>query len=418
METEEIMKNKILINLREPALLEKLYRDDKLGFKRAFNTVYADLEDQFPARYWYERLNFTGDEITPGKGLMIVVISAVLSGFLTQLPAIFSLNEEFFFTRNAGFIIFPALTGYFIWKNKLSIRTTGFLMAIVIASALYINLLPATLGNDILVLVCLHIPIVLWAVLGMAFTRSHKNSLTGRLDYLKFNGDLLVMSALIGIAGAITTGLTIGLFEIVGLDIEKFYFENIALFCLPAIPITASYLTRNNSNLVGKVSPVIARIFSPVVLVMLTIYLPAIFFSEENIYHDREFLLTFNLLLIGVMALIFFSVAGKDGNSTGRAETMILLGLSVLTIVINAMALSAILFRISEWGITPNRTAVLGTNILILVNLMGVTVQLFKVLRNKAEISTVGKAIARYLPVYVLWALVVVVVFPLLFGWG
>src|SRR5690606_19964078 len=165
METEEIMKNKILINLREPALLEKLYRDDKLGFKRAFNTVYADLEDQFPARYWYERLNFTGDEITPGKGLMIVVISAVLSGFLTQLPAIFSLNEEFFFTRNADSTIFPPVRGNSIWKNKFSTRPPGCLTAFVTAAAVYINLLPATLGNDILVLVCLHIPIVLWAVL-------------------------------------------------------------------------------------------------------------------------------------------------------------------------------------------------------------------------------------------------------------
>src|SRR5690606_41375435 len=123
-----------------------------------------------------------------------------------------------------------------------------FLMAIVIAPALYIYLFPATIVNDILVLVCLHIPIVLWAVLGMAFTGSHKNSLTGRLDYLKFNGDLLVMSALIGIAGAITTGLTIGLFEIAGLDIDKFYFENITLFCLPAIPRSEEHTSELQSR--------------------------------------------------------------------------------------------------------------------------------------------------------------------------
>jgi hypothetical protein len=129
------------------------------------------------------------------------------------------------------------------------------------------------------------------------------------------------------------------------------------------------------------------------------------------------------------MAIIFFSVAGtswkkeaspfRKGDTsffqTGKPETWILFLLCLITIVVNGIALSAILFRISEWGITPNRMAVLGGNILILINLLLVTVQLFKVLSKKAEISGVGKAIAFYLPVYVIWTIVVTFIFPLLF---
>ena len=87
-----------------------------------------------------------------------------------------------------------------------------------------------------------------------------------------------------------------------------------------------------------------------------------------------------------------------------------------MTIIINGIALSAILFRISEWGLTPNRAAVLGSNVLILVNLLLVTWQLFRVLSKKAEIHAVGKVIGYYLPVYGVWAAIVTFLFPYLFG--
>src|SRR6185369_10630944 len=206
--------------------------------------------------------------------------------------------------------------------------------------------------------------------------------------YLKFNGDLAVMTALIIIAAGILSGITIGLFSLIGLNIEKFYRENIIVPGLPAAPIFATYLIRSNPQLVGKVSPVIARIFSPLVLVMLVIYIVAIIYSGKNPYSDRDFLQIFNALLIGVMALIFFSVAEATKNAGNRMESLVLFLLSIVTIVVNGIALSAIIFRISESGLTPNRVAVLGGNILILLNLLLVTAALYKVVAKKTHIST------------------------------
>jgi hypothetical protein len=229
-------------------------------------------------------------------------------------------------------------------------------------------------------------------------------------------GDLIVMTTLILIAGAILTGVTIGLFSLIGLNIEKFYFDYVAIFGLSAAPILGTYLTQTNPQLVGKVSPVIAKIFSPLVLLMLVAYLIAIIYSGKDPYNDREFLLIFNGLLIGVMAIIFFSIAESAKSVKNQAGTWILFLLSAVTIIVNGIALSAILFRISEMGITPNRIAVLGGNVLILVNLLLVTRQLFMVLRKKNDINSVGKAIAYYLPVYCLWTVIVTFIFPLIFG--
>ena len=148
---------------------------------------------------------------------------------------------------------------------------------------------------------------------------------------------------------------------------------------------------------------------------MLLVFLSAMAFSGKDPYNDREFLIIFNALLVGVMAIIFFSVAESSSGGKGRAERWILLLLSIVTIVVNSIALSAILFRISEWGLSPNRAAVLGANVLILINLIMVTAQLYKVIRERAQPSEVGAAIAKYLPVYVIWTAIVTFIFPLIF---
>ena len=412
------MKQEILSNLGNPGQLEKLYRTDKSNFKRTFKTLYPEIKDKPLVGFWNERLNFSGEEISWGtrKELLFIIIGSLVAGIIAKLPAILSIDEEFFYPRNIGFIIFPVLAAYFAWKNKLPISKIIFIAGAFLAGLVFIDSLPNVNTSDTLILSCIHLVLFLWSVMGFAFVGEIKNNHERRLAYLRFNGDLVVMTTLIVIAGGILTGITIGLFQLIGFNIEEFYFENIVVFGLSVVPILGTYLIQTNPQLVGKVSPVIAKIFSPLVLVMLVIYLFAMVFSGKDPYNDREFLMIFNALLIGVMAIIFFSIAETSNNVKSKAEIWILLLLSVVTIIVNSVALSAIVFRIAEWGITPNRLAVLGGNVLILINLLLVTAQLFKVVLMKADLNSVGISIARYLPVYIVWTIVVTFIFPFVFG--
>lgn len=412
------MKDEIIKHIHDPGQLEKLYRMNKSTFKREFSTLYPELKGNSLADFWNERLNYETDEINWGSGkeLLFVVFASLVAGVIAKLPALFNIDEDYFYPRNIGFIIFPMLTAYFVWKNKLSTGKIAPIIAATLVGLVFINSLPHVEKSDTLILACIHLLLFLWSILGFAFTGEVRNNNERRLSYLTYNGDLVVMTTLIVIAGGIMTAVTIGLFSLIGFNIEKFYFENIVVFGLPAAPILGTYLTQTNPHLVGKVSPVIARIFSPLVLVMLVIYLVAMVYSGKDPYNDREFLLIFNGLLIGVMAIIFFSVAETSKSDKSQPEIWILLLLSLVTVLVNGIALSAIVFRISEWGITPNRAAVLGSNVLILMNLLLVTVQLFKVLSKKAITSEVGKTISRYLPIYIVWTLVVIFLFPLIFG--
>jgi hypothetical protein len=410
------MRNEILAHLNDPAQLEKLYRTNKAPFKREFAALYPELKGNGLADFWHERLNYESDDISWGtrRELVMVVIGALLAGVVAKLPKIFGLDEEFFYSRNVGFIIFPFLAAFFAWRNRLSLAKIAAIAGSMLAGLICINLLPDDNASDTLTLSCIHLILFLWAVLGFAFV-GDLTSNEKRLGYLKYNGDLVVMAALIVIAGGIMTGITIGLFSAIGLNIEVFYFQYIGVFGAAATPLIATWLTQTNPQLVGKVSPVIARIFSPLVLVMLVVYLSAMIFSGKNPYQDREFLLIFNALLLGVMALIFFSVSEKS-KVKSKAEIWILFLLSMVTIVVNGIALSAIVFRIAEWGITPNRAAVLGGNVLILINLLLVTAQLFKVISRNADLDALGQTIARYLPIYFIWTIMVTFLFPLIFG--
>lgn len=414
------MKETILTKLNQPEELEKLYRQDKSGFSRDFMLLYPEIHDHIVARVWKERLSSMSDELSWGrKGELTLILVFVLLAFgIAKLPSLFSFDDEQFYTRNVSFIVFPFLAAYFVWKQELKSWRLLAAAAGILISVLYINLLPFNAKSDSLVLMNLHMPLLVWSIVGFVYVGDSSSILEKRLGFLRFNGDLIVMGTVICIAGFIMSIVTIGLFDLISLKIGEFYFRNFGLLGLTAAPMVATYLVQVNPQLVGKVSPVVARIFMPLVLVMLVCYLIAVIYTGQNPYTNREFLLIFNLLLVGVMAIILFSVAdGLHRQFINKTEIALLMALSAVTVLVNGVALSAILFRINEWGITPNRLSVLGSNILILINLVQVAVELAKALRTSGNIEPVGRAIAWYLPVYTIWAAIVVFLFPIIFNY-
>src|SRR5215218_8323513 len=109
------MKDEILAHLNDPKHLEKIYRSNKVLFKREFGTLYPELRGNTLADFWNERLHYESDGINWGtrRELLFVIIAALIAGVIAKLPAFLKLHEEFFYTRNIGFIIFPVLLAYF-----------------------------------------------------------------------------------------------------------------------------------------------------------------------------------------------------------------------------------------------------------------------------------------------------------------
>lgn len=412
------MKAQILTHIDHPGELEKLYRSNKTGFKKAFAAIYEEIEDRKTAEIWHERLNYEHNEISWGSSheLTFVIIATVIATIIARLPDLLSIDPSYFYHRNWSFIVFPLLAGYFAWKQKLELKKIIIVSVLLLVPLVYINLLPDSEKSDTIVLACIHLPLFLWGVLGFSFVGNKFRDYRRRLDFLRYNGDLAVMTTIILLAGIVLTVVTFGLFSVIEIEIEDFYLKYIVIWGLSASPIVGTYLVNVNPPMVNKVAPIIAKIFTPMVIVTLVIYLIAIVYSGQDPYNDREFLLTFNVLLVGVLALIFFSIAESSKETGNKIWIILLISLAAITIVINGIALSAILFRISEWGFTPNRLAVLGSNIIIMANLFFVAIGLYKGFRNSGEIKHVELSIASFLPVYCFWSITVVFIFPLLFG--
>ena len=91
------------------------------------------------------------------------------------------------------------------------------------------------------------------------------------------------------------------------------------------------------------------------------------------------------------------------------------IGLVAVTLAIDAVALAAILVRVSSYGFSPNRLAVLGANLLVFVHLAGILHHYLQFVRRNRSFGDLEKWIAGYLPAYTAWSLVVMLGFPLAF---
>ena len=416
------MKERIKEHINNPEKLEQLYRDDKNAFESGFEEVYSEIEKSELSKFWKIRLDYNKlpDKIKKSNLLDIVILisACFIAGFLIKIPDIFNIRmTEIFYEKNAGIIVFFGLTLYIALTNRVFElkRLIPVIVAFLILT-IYVNLLPSVTDSDSINLVYIHLPLLIWCIFGAVYIDFNFKDKMKRIEYIRYNGDLAILMAIIVIAGGILTGITIGLFNAIGINIENFYMKNVVIVGAVSAPIVATYIIKNYTVLTNKIAPIIANIFSPLVLLTAIIYLMALAISGTNLYSDLEFLLIFNIMLFGVMAVIVFSISETSTTRKQKFSEMILFILSIITVIIDLIALSAIFYRLGTFGITPNRLAVLGSNILILGNLALLIIDLYKVNFKKTLIKEVELTIAKYLPVYLIWILFVIIGFPLIFS--
>ena len=404
-------------SLSEPAALERLYRQNPPAFTSAFLSIYEEIRDQPVAETWHERLVYSHEELAWGQrsDWAFLGIWVLVAAFFMQFPDILGISHDAYFPRNVSFIVLAGMGGLFAFQQRLGLSATWPALIAMLFSMIYINVVPMDQQSDAFVLACMHVPIFLWIFVGFLYVGGLNPAGSKGIEFLRFHGDLLVMVAVIALAGALFTALTINLFHLINLDIEKYYFQYGVLSLLPSVPVIAAFLVQKNPQLVSKISPLIARIFTPLVFLTLLIFLGATFFSEKDLFNDREYLLVFNGVLVGVMALLLFSLSEITKKSVSPFYQYLLVGLAALALLDNGLALSAIVFRLVEFGITPNRLAVLGSNLLMMGHVGWVTKNLIGFVRAQQDIRSVENGMTFFLPYYGAWAALVAFVFPLVF---
>ncbi|KRE59751.1 DUF4153 domain-containing protein [Paenibacillus sp. Soil750] len=410
--------NLIIKHMGNPHELERMFRKEPEAFRKTFAYAWEQNPNSQVLATWYERLHFKEDVHTEKaslfqKDFFIMGILAILAGIITRILFHF-VEQETIAPINLVFGVLPFIATFFVCSNPPRRHVIYILAGLFLVSIIYVNILPLE-QNDSILLSYIHLPIFLWVLVGLAFTGNEYRRGSVRLAYLKFNGELGILYATMAISGVLLTGLTMQLFRFVGMDISEFYFKNVVLFGAVALSLVATYLVSRNLKLAKNIAPYIAKIFSPLVLVTLLVYLITVMVVGKNPFLDRDFLLSFNGILLCVLAVTIFSITESGTDEKKNISDYINFALLVLALIIDSVAVSAIVFRLSSYGITPNRIAVLGVNILIWANLIWIMVSYLLFLRNKTGPSTIQDAVTKYLPVYGVWAAFVAFTFPFIF---
>ena len=422
------MKQEIIQNIENPELLEKLYRENKTGFTNDFLALFPEIKDSPLAHFWQIRLQeevLSGEkeedyaaihEVTPtGKfNLIYTVIAALVCGTIFKIPQIFGINAQNFVTDNIAFVVLPALTLFYLLKFKTESKKYLIVFSVILAGLLFMNLLPWNEGSHTRILSAIHFSFISWVLLGAAYANFDISSRKARMLFLKRNGDTFVLTGVIICAGMLLTMLCVAMFGVIKVRIDNILGDYVVVYGLVSAPLFANYMIESSPKIINKVAPFISKLFTPLMLIVMTGFLIALVFFAKDPFNNREELIVFNVLLGAIIAVIVFTFSGNSDNHRSIYNKILLL-LSMEAMIINSIVLSAIVYRLFSFGVSPNRIAVLGANLLLFSNLILITIKLIQFVRNKAAAENVESSMTVMLPYYAVWAVIIAVLMPVFF---
>jgi len=345
---------------------------------------------------------------------------AVAAAVVIKVPALFGIHldqDAGFYARNLSLFVLPLLTGYFAWKRRLDTSTLRWLAVAFVAAGVFANVYPFAPGGYPEALTALHLPIALWLVVGIAYAGGRWSQVGGRMDFIRFSGELFIYYILIALGGGVLTALMAMIFQAIGIDVEPF-FESWLLPCgAVGAVVVASWLVEAKQSVIENMAPVLTRLFTPLFAAVLVTFLGTLLWTGRGVDIERNALIAFDLLLVVVLGLLLYYVSARDPRSPPGAFDVVQVVLVVSALLADAVALWAIAARITEFGFSPNRVAALGENVILLVNLAWSAVLYIRFLRGRGSFTGLERWQTDYLPVYAVWAAIVVIIFPPVFGY-
>ena len=418
----EITREIIEENINDPEKLEDLYQSNKKIFTEIIKTMYEP-EASLIIKYWYTRLFYkpaiitadTDDAISGLKksntkkylftALLVILTWLPLRQLVIELLS--SFEENIYLIKSIPIIFSVTLSLFFLFDSIKKIKNIALSILPNIIALIYLFLLEYINGsprykdeyqsfNNAFYFMF----ILLWFFI--LFTYSNFN--IKKLIYSAFLekcGEVIIWSTIFLIGGSIVVLLSLGLFEAINVDVDNFYYKNIVTLGLVASPFV-SLLVIDKFNKV-KLSVIVANIFLPIILISIIAFGITSIFTDVKPYEDRNIFILYNIMMVIVIGVLVFTGSNGINNKILNICSYIL---PVVTVILDFVTISAVIYRLSKYGISANKITLLGTNIVMLGHLAYMIYLKFK---HKIEQNTL------YLPLYFLWAFIVVFIFPFIF---
>ncbi|HJU48721.1 MAG TPA: permease prefix domain 1-containing protein [Gaiellaceae bacterium] len=349
---------------------------------------------------------------------LVFAVAAAVAIQIARLAAGFPDDDEpTWLARNATLFVLPFLAAYFARKRGLDRRQWLLSAAPFALAAVVVNVYPWDADSDTEVLVAFHLPVVLWFAIAYPYTGTAIRSHERRMDFVRFTGEWFIYYVLMALGGGVLMGLTGAILEPAGVDVDR-----VAEWVLPsgaaAAVIVAAWLVEWKQRVVENMAPVLTMLFTPLFAVMLAAAVVVYAVTGLGEAFDRELLSAFDALLLVVLGLVLYGMSARDPSTTPDWMDAIQLVAVVSALVLDVLVLGGMIARIGDLGFSPNRTAALGLNLVLLVNLAGAAWLSARFLRRRSGLHPLERWQTGYLPAFALWAAAVVVVLPPVFGFS
>jgi hypothetical protein len=348
-----------------------------------------------------------------------VLILAASAALAIKVPALFGLQLHGqgapFYARNASLFVLPQLAGYFAWQRRLEGSRDLWLALSFVAAAVCANIFPFKASSHTEILTALHLPMALWLAVGVAYAGGRWFAAGRRMDFVRFSGELAVYYALIAFGGGVLTALTMMMFNAIGLNASWLAQDWLIPCGAMGAVIVGSWLVEAKQSVIENMAPVLTRLFTPLFTAVLLVFLGTMASTGRPIDIEREVLIGFDLLLAVVTGLVLYATSARDQMSPPDWFDRMQLLLVVSALIVDTLALAAIVTRISQFGFTPNRVAALGENLILLISLVGSAWLNARFIRHRGTFAELEWWQMSYLPVYSAWAAFVVIAFPPIF---
>lgn len=325
-------------------------------------------------------------------------------------------EEPTWLFRNASFFVLPFLTAWFVRRRALSARVMLALAGVFAVTAVLVNAYPYDDGSATETLVATHLPVALWFVVLVAYVGGAVGSHERRMDAVRFTGEWCIYYALIALGGGVLMALTLAVLEPTGADPDT-----LVAWVLPSgaagAVIIAAWLVEAKQRVIENMAPVLTLLFTPLFAVMLVVATGAYLVDGVGDF-DRELVGVLDALMVVVLGLVLYGLSAREPSSRPGWMDRIQLVAVAAALVLDVLVLASMAGRIGDLGLSPNRAAALGLNLVLLVNLAVAAWRSLQFLRGRATIHRLERWQTTYLPVFAAWAALVVVVLPPAFGFS
>ncbi len=392
----------------------------------SLDSISREFANEYSERLWKQLVVGAGavpSSSTTHRETILAVGLGIAAGVALKIPELFGKgiagpsSDMPFYARNMFLLVLPFLAGFFAYKRGLP-RSGWFGLAVpFIAAALIMNLMPFQADGKTLQLSAIHLPIALWLSVGFAYVGGRWRSHEQRMNFVRFSGEWFIYYALIALGGGALVLFTLFVFRAIGLNAEMLVQRWIVPCGAAGAVVIGAWLVDYKQSVIENMAPVLTMLFTPLFTILLLVFVTTMIWTGNAIDIGREVLIGFDLLLVLVQCLLLYAISARDSQAPPSRFDRLQLLLVISALAVDILALWAIAERISEFGFSPNKTAALGLNLLLLVSLSVSAVQYARFLARRSSFALLERWQTSYLPTYAVWAWIVVALFPVIFNY-